>query len=371
VNARVISRPLLTVTSDPRQPTLGGVSVYNLDSELMASLGRYTRAGHPVQSIFQVAVIDPGAPITNRRPSVSGRYQILRDGVRFVPHLPFERGLPYRASFDPLPLGHSELSEVETLDFSLPREQSPVPSKVKHVFPSGDHLPENLLRFYVCFSKPVQRGHVQTEISLLGPDGELAPDVLYRAPAELWDRRMQCLTILLDPGRIKRGVGPNRRLGPPLKVGQQYTLAIGPGMLDLSGRRLCEPFFKRFRVTEAVRTHIAVEQWRVGLPVTNSHRPLVLTFPRPLDWALLSWSIGIVSTDGQSIAGQVAIDQCERRWSFTPASPWSSGDYHVRIASSLEDVCGNSLIAAFDRSLRPGSDLASEVENRPVSFRLA
>jgi hypothetical protein len=217
----------------------------------------------------------------------------------------------------------------------------------------------------------MQRGHVQAEISLLDPNGELAPDVLYRAPVELWDRRMRCLTILLDPGRIKRGVGANRQLGPPLKIGQEYTLAIGPGMLDLSGRRLRGLFFKRFRVTEAVRTHIAVEQWRVALPATNSHRPLVFTFPRPLDWALLSWSIGIVSTDGQSIEGRVAIDQCERRWSFTPALPWSSGDYHVRIAPSLEDVCGNSVISAFDRALRPASHLASEVETRRLSFQLA
>jgi hypothetical protein len=371
VNAPVISRPLLTVTSDPHRPTLGGVSVYNLDPELVASLGRYTQAGHPVQSIFQVAVIEPGAPTADRLPSVSGRYQVLRDGVRFVPHLPFERGLPYRASFDPLPLGRSELSDVVTLDFSLPLDHSPVPSEVKHVFPSSDLLPENLLRLYVCFSKPMQRGHVQAAISLLGPDGEVAPDVLYRAPVELWDRNMRCLTILLDPGRIKRGIGPNSELGPPLKVGQKYSLAIGPGMLDLSGRQLRGLFSKHFRVTEAVRTHIAVEQWKIAPPTTKSRRPLELTFPRPLDWALLSWSIGIVSRDGQSIAGRVAIDQCERRWSFTPALPWSSGDYHVRIASSLEDVCGNSVIAAFDRALRPGSDLTSEVENRPVSFRLA
>jgi hypothetical protein len=182
---------------------------------------------------------------------------------------------------------------------------------------------------------------------------------------------MRCLTILLDPGRIKRGVGPNRELGPPLKVGQKYSLAIGPGMLDLSGRQLRGLFFKHFRATEAVRTNIAVEQWKIALPATKSRRPLELSFPRPLDWALLSWSIGIVSTDEQSIAGQVAIDQCEGRWSLTPALPWSSGDYQVRIASSLEDVCGNSVFAAFDRALRPGSDLASEAGNRPISFRLA
>ena len=97
-----------------------------------------------------------------------------------------------------------------TLEFSLPREQNALATEVNHIFPSGGCLPENLLRFYVCFSNSMQRGRVRSKISLLGPDGEPAPDALYRAPVELWDRSMRRLTILLDPGRLKRGVGPNR-----------------------------------------------------------------------------------------------------------------------------------------------------------------
>jgi hypothetical protein len=182
---------------------------------------------------------------------------------------------------------------------------------------------------------------------------------------------MRYLTILLDPGRLKRGVGPNRELGPPLKTGQIYTLAVGAGMTDLSGSRLPETVYKRFRVTDAVREPIATQHWRIVPPKTNSRRPLVLIFPRPLDWALLSQTITIASACEQSIDGQMVIDQCERRWSFTPASPWAAGCYHVRVASSLEDVCGNSIMAAFDRPFRPGSDLAFEVASRSIPFHLS
>ena len=217
----------------------------------------------------------------------------------------------------------------------------------------------------------MQRGRVEAEISLLGPDGEPAPDVLYRAPVELWDRTMRYLTILLDPGRLKRGVGPNRDLGSPLKAGQAYTLAVGAGMIDLFGSRLPETVYKRFRVTDAVREPIAVEQWKIVPPVTNSRQPLVLMFPRPLDWALLSHTISIASTCGQSIGGRIVIDQCERRWSFTPTSLWAAGEHHIRVASSLEDVCGNSLVAAFDRPLRSGSDLVRGAANRSIPFHLA
>src|ERR1700751_1223394 len=370
MNAHVTNQPSLMVDSDPRQPASSGVGVYNLDPDLMGSLGRYMQAGGPLQFIFRVTVVRTEAPSDDNLPDVFGRYQVLEDGVRFFPHLPFERGLSYRASFNPRPLGRPEPSEALTLEFSLPTEQSAVPTEVQRIFPSGDYLPENLLRFYVCFSNAMQRGRVEAEISLLGPDGEPAPDVLYRAPVELWDRSMQCLTILLDPGRLKRGGGPNRELGPPLKVGQEYTLAVGSGMVDISGRRLRETVYKGFRVTEGVREPIAVEQWEIVPPATNSRQPLVLMFPRPLDWALLSPTITIVSTGQHSIDGQIVIEQCERRWSFTPTSPWATGSYHVRVASSLEDVCGNNAIAAFDRPLRSGNVLAYEMGSRSIPFCL-
>jgi hypothetical protein len=356
--------------ADPRQPASGAVRVYTLDPELMACLSRYMQAGGVLQSILRVTVVPTGAPIGDNLPDVFGRHQVLEDGFRFIPHFPFERGLSYRASFDPRPLGRSECSDVLTLEFSLPKELSVSPTEVKHIFPSSDCLPENLLRFYVCFSNSMQRGRVQAEISLLGPDGEPAPDVLYRAPVELWDERMQCLTILLDPGRLKRGVGPNHELGPPLKIGQAYTLAVGAGMTDLSGSQLRETVYKGFRVTEAVREPIAVERWKIVPPATNSRQPLVLMFPRPLDWALLSHTITIVSTGQHSIDGQIVIEQCERRWSFTPTSPWATGSYHVHVASSLEDVCGNNAIAAFDRPLRSGNDLAYEMASRSIPFCL-
>jgi hypothetical protein len=373
VNAQASNQPLLTVDTDRCQPSSWGVNLRNLDPDLMVSLGRHLREGGPPQSILRVNVVRSETAIDDGLPDIFGRYTVFEGGVRFTPHFPFERGLSYRASFDPRPLGRPELSDVLTLEFSLPKEQSALPTEVKHIFPSSDHLPENLLRFYVCFSNSMQRGRVRAEILLLGPDGEPAHDTLYRAPVELWDRSMRCLTVLLDPGRLKREVGPNRELGPPLETGQEYALAVGAGMTDLSGNQLPETVYKRFRVTDAVREPIAVEQWKIRPPATNSRQPLVLMFPRPLDWALLSHTITIASTCEtceQSVDGKIEIDQYERRWSFTPASRWAAGSYHVRVASSLEDVCGNSVTAAFDRPLRSGSDLAYEVASRSIPFSL-
>jgi hypothetical protein len=370
VNARVANQPLLMVDSDPRRPAATCVGVYKLDADIMASLRMCTETDCLLQSILRVSVAEPRPATGDNFPDVFGRYHVFEDGVQFTPYFPFERGLSYRASFDPRPLGRTEFTDVATLEFSLPKEPSALPPVVQHIFPSSHRLPENLLRFYICFSNSMQRGRAEAEISLLGPDGEPAPDALYRAPIELWDRSMRYLTILLDPGRLKRGVGPNRELGPPLKTGQMYTLVVGAGMTDESGSRLPETVCKRFRVFDAVREPIAIEQWKIVPPQTNSRQPLILTFPRPLDWALLSQTITIASTCEQSIDGQMVIDQCETQWSLTPTSPWAAGSYHIRVASSLEDVCGNSVVAAFDRPLRSDSGLASEVGSRSIPLHL-
>jgi hypothetical protein len=366
----VTNQPTLMINSDPCQPGSGCVGVSNLHPAVIASLGRRPGAGRLLQSIFRVRVIGANAPGGEDLPDVSGRHEVLENGIRFIPHFPFDSGIRFRAIFDPRPLGHPEFSEVLTLEFSLPRPMSAAGTQVKHIFPSSDSLPENLLRFYVRFSDPMQRGRAEEQITLLGPDEQPASDTLYRPPVELWDRSMRHLTILLDPGRLKRGVGPNRELGPPLKAGQKYTLAIAPGMIDFFGRSIGEGFYKSFHVTEAIRQPIAVEQWTILPPEKKGHQSLVLLFPKPLDWALLWHAISIASEGGQPIDGRIDIDQGEKRWSFTPTSPWTKGSYQVRIASSLEDVCGNNLLGAFDRPLRSASDRVDGTANRSISFHV-
>jgi hypothetical protein len=250
------------------------------------------------------------------------------------------------------------------------RHVNVVSSQVQHVFPSSDSLPENLLRLYVCFSNAMQRGRVEENVRLLGPDGIPAEGVLYRPPVELWDRSMRHLTILLDPGRLKRGLGPNRQLGPPLKTGQVYSLVIGAGMVDSSGHSLRESFYKRFRVTVAVREPVRVEQWKIVRPATGGRQPLSLLFPKPLDWALLWRTITIASDGSRRMDGRIAIDEGERRWSFTPTLPWKAGSYLVCVASTLEDVCGNNLLGAFDRPLPSASNPPCAAADFSIPFIL-
>jgi hypothetical protein len=181
---------------------------------------------------------------------------------------------------------------------------------------------------------------------------------------------MERLTVLLDPGRLKRWVGPNATLGPPLKVGQRYTLQIGLGMTGTDGRPLLETFHQHFLVDDPMRDRISIESWRILAPAAGSRAALMLKFPRSLDWAMLFHTITIHSSDDAVIEGQIAVDHCEKRWSFTPASPWINGIYRIRVGSSLEDVCGNTTTSAFERPFRKDLDSPAE-EAASLTFRVA
>jgi hypothetical protein len=371
MNASVVCQPTLRVSSAPSPHGPGSVTACRLGPDLVAFLTSCARPNELLKSVFRVTVAQVPSPEGDRLPDVSGRYLLLEDELRFIPHFPFERDVKYRATFDPRPLSAPLTAEPLNLEFLVPSEQKvPALTEVTHIFPSCDLLPENLLRFYVCFSNPMQRGRALKAISLLDSDGQPVADALYRPPVELWDRSMRHLTVLLDPGRLKRWVGPNVELGPPLKVGQKYTLEIGSGMIDLYGRPLRERFRKDFITGDPVRERIPVEHWKIVAPVTASRQALVLMFASPLDWALLQQTITIESADGLVIDGQVVIDQHERRWSFTPTSPWVTGVYQIRVGSGLEDVCGNNITEAFDRPLRKGPNLVTPINGSSLIFQL-
>lgn len=181
---------------------------------------------------------------------------------------------------------------------------------------------------------------------------------------------MRCLTVLLDPGRLKRGVGPNRQLGPPLRAGRDYTLVIGTGMTDRLGHALPEAFRKRFTARDAVRRPIDVAHWLLEAPVARTLEPLAVVFPVALDWGMLAHSIWVETGDGRPVKGRGAPGRREKCWSFTPAAPWTPGDYRMVVAPDLEDVCGNDVLAPFDRDMRQDAESTLTIPAPSIPFHL-
>ena len=87
---------------------------------------------------------------------------------------------------------------------------------------------------------------------------------------------------------------------------------------------------------------------------------MVSVFPTPLDWAMLFNAITVATPAGDPVPGRVEVGETETRWLFTPSFSWAAGAYQVQVDPDLEDPCGNTPLAAFDRSLLTGVRLHRE-----------
>jgi hypothetical protein len=228
--------------------------------------------------------------------------------------------------------------------FDLPKAAAIAPStRVRAVYPSAGVLPENQLKLYLCFTAPMQSGEAWTRIRLLDAHGKPVDLPFLEIDQELWNRDRTRLTVLFDPGRIKRGVLPLDEVGPSIEAGRSYTLAIDREWLDGRGAPLVEPFRKTFRVGPPDRAPIDTATWRVTAPRAGTREPLTVAFPEPLDYAMLHHAIEV-----RGVAGTVEIGRGETEWRFTPGQPWKSGGHQLIVQSNLEDLAGNRIGRPFD-----------------------
>ncbi len=303
-------------------------------------------------------------------PPMLGRYRIEGSALRFEPAFPLAAGIVYRAVFNPETLqaaGGAAAAPVVAA-YQLPAHRSVESTVVSAVYPSADELPENLLKFYLHFSAPMSRGHIYQHIHLLDGAGQEVELPFLELDQELWDPAMTRLTLLLDPGRIKRGVRPLEEVGSSLQPGHRYTLMIDHAWADAAGEPLRADYRKSFTVTAAERTPPAPADWRVTAPSAGSRGALVVTFPRPMDRALALRLIRVAAPDGRDLDGAVELGDQERRWAFTPATPWSAGAHALVIATTIEDLAGNNISKAFDVDVFEDVQRSLTSETVPLPF---
>ena len=273
-------------------------------------------------------------------PPMLGQYAVEEGCLVFHPRFPLAPGVRYRVIFQP-----SGGTPREAW-FDGPERESARLTRVVHVYPSADVMPSNTLRMYIYFSAPMSRGEAWKRIHVLDELGKPIDLPFLVIDQELWDPGYQRLTLLLDPGRIKRGLFLNQEMGPPIAEGRQYTLVIDQGWLDARGVPLAERFTKTFRGGPANRNPPTLERWRVISPTSGALDALTIDFPQPMDYALIQRLI-----DVPGIRGTVSVDQNETRWRFVPSQPWKRGDYELSIDTSLEDLAGNRIDRPFDVDL--------------------
>jgi hypothetical protein len=264
--------------------------------------------------------------------------------LQFEPRFPLQPGVRYRAV-----LGGSA---PVALSFAIPQAAPGPAPRVAQVYPTGDRLPENQLKFYLQFTAPMRQGEVYRRVALLGESGEPIEAPFLELEQELWDPSGTRLTLLLDPGRIKRGLVPHEEVGVALESGRRYALRIDPAWPGANGVPLAAAFRKDFAAVAADREPLDPRRWTLRAPARGSREPLVVSFPEPLDWALLERLLSVRGERGAPLPGSVFVAQHETQWRFTPRDPWPPGAYVLALDAALEDLAGNRIGRPFDVDLR-------------------
>jgi hypothetical protein len=238
------------------------------------------------------------------------------------------------------------------------------------VYPSGEIWPENMLRFYVHFSAPMSRTSGVKFIHLVDEGGREEQDAILAAYADLWNDDATRLTVFFDPGRVKRGVGPNLDLGRAIIKGHRYAIVIDADWPDAQGQPLAEAFRREFTAGPAAHDGLSLADWHLTPPAAASPRPLAVVFPAPLDHALLGRAMGVKTTDGREVPGRIATGAHETAWTFTPDEPWVAGPYQLVVLTLLEDPAGNRVGQPFEiLPDAPMPEAAPEVATRAFEIR--
>ncbi len=273
-------------------------------------------------------------------PPLLGSYAIEQGALVFRPRFPLTAGMQYRAVFT----APGSPAFARTF-YGPPRDVTPS-TRVLHIYPSSALLPANTLRLYIYFSAPMSRGEAAAYVHVLDEHGHMLHGV-FLPGEELWDPKFERLTLTFDPGRIKRGLTSNERMGPPIAPGARYTLVIDRDWQDANGVPLAAGASKAYRGGPALRTAPDPRQWRMSAPASGVSAPLTIDFPTPMNYPLLQRMLYVRGPHGE-VAGSVSIGRDETRWSFTPRRPWQAGRYRLIVDRDLEDVAGNHIGQVFD-----------------------
>jgi hypothetical protein len=265
-------------------------------------------------------------------PPMMGVYAVQSGTLTFRPRFALSPGMRVRAVFQ----------GVESV-FDTPRAEAVSSTRVARVYPGANEVPENQLKFYIEFSAPMSRGEAWKYIRLLKSDGTPVELPFLEIDQEMWDADAKRLTVLFDPGRIKRGVKPLEDIGPAIEAGHSYTLTIDRQWLDGTGAPLMASHRKEFRVTEADRVPIDPARWTLSSVKAGTRDALTIAFREPLDAALASRLIWVEGVSGKAVLGAE-----EREWRFVPDQPWAAREYAIQVDTALEDLAGNKIGRPFE-----------------------
>jgi hypothetical protein len=298
-------------------------------------------------AVFRVSVAPESGP--SSAVAVAGRYTVAGGTVRFTPMYPLDPGRRYEVDFDPAAATGARLGHLTRISsqVSMPAAAPTPPVSVTAVYPTGPAVPSNLLRMYIEFSGPMGSRTGQDYVTIVDPQGAEMHGALLPLDSDLWNGEHTRFTILFDPGRVKRGILPNRVMGRPLRPGDAFTLVVRREWPDAHSKPLASEFRKDYRVGPPIERPLSIARWRIAPPVAGSRDPLRVTFPAALDHGLVQRALSVMHGD-TALSGDISVGNGETEWRFVPRDPWTAGEYAVSVLPVLEDPAGNRIGRAFE-----------------------
>jgi hypothetical protein len=318
--------------------------------------GKVVVAGLPSAKGLSVVVAEGTEAEIAARPAMAGEWVAADGQVVFTPKYPLRPGTRYRV-----------IGGGEPLEVRAPKAPSPGPTVVTQVYPTATDLPENVLRFYVEFNHPMPRGDVYKYVALYSEAGKKDVQPFVELDAELWNADQTRLTLLIDPGRIKKEVKPRIDLGPVFERGKKYTLVVSGKWPTLDGTPLGADFRKPISATAPLADGIDPKAWTLSGP-TDATAPLSVGFGRPLDHPILIRALSVIRPDGKPVTGKAEAADNDRGWTFRPVAPWAAGAYTLRVDTVLEDVCGNRIGRPFEVDLARPAPKEVKAEHVDLPF---
>jgi hypothetical protein len=354
-----------------RQPA--SIEVSGLAAETLQHLSR-ERSTEDWTTLLRVTVKRPVGSVSGAAsdmPAIAGDYAVEAGVLRFTPAFPFDPGREYHVQFDPrgLPTSDGTHRIVVTATVSPSAVKRDPSTTVAQIYPSGDTLPANVLRIYLHFSAPMGLRGGFEHITLLDDRGIEVVDPFLPIESDYWNEDRTRYTVFFDPGRVKRGILPNREMGRALEPGKRYTLMVASAWTDGQGLPLAKEFRHEFSVRPPQEAPLRTQDWSIVPAAAGTREPLSVTFPAPLDYGLMQRAIG-VWRGGESVPGLIKIEAGETRWLFEPRDPWQAGEYQLVALSILEDVAGNRIGRAFEVDQFERMDRTPEPERFTIPFTI-
>ena len=292
---------------------------------------------------------------------VLGEFISKNKEVTFIPVVPFSNDKTYEIRY----------KDETHQTFTISQSTDKVNPELLAIYPTKDTVPENLLKMYFVFSKPMQEVSSALDyIKVKDHQKNTEVPVFLELQTELWNKDHTQLTLWLDPGRIKTDLIPNKELGLPIVNGNAYTINISKEFKDANGNPLNQNYSKTIVVKERDSKSPVMNTWIVKTPEANTQNELIIDFKESLDFALALETVKILNADEKVMDGSFTLSDKESILKFQPISEWENGNYTITVDSKLEDLAGNNLNHPFDRDLNADNNQIIETEIKTIKFKI-